>query len=330
LTGHPVEPWFLDRLRAARKPILMTHVDPDADGLGSQVAFFEAARAVGVDALIINDDPIPRRFAWVDPAACVADYDQRSADLEGADLGLIFDAHDVSRAGRPAQMLQQAGVEILVVDHHPVPEGRDVSGLVAVDFSSTGELCYRLLETLGWPVSSRAAHALYGAISFDTGSFRFLRNQPETLRVAAELIERGIDTNPIQEALFASRPLAETHLLGRILSHIEISAGGRVASVTVEPAMLRDLDVPPDASGEAIPMVIGIEGVLVAAMFKPGRKPGQWKVSLRSKTEAKIGHIAIALGGGGHDHAAGATIEGDIEVLRPQILAQLAAVVGEA
>ncbi|MCO4762217.1 MAG: DHH family phosphoesterase [Myxococcales bacterium] len=330
LTKTPFEPWFIERLQAARKIALMTHVDPDADGLGSQVAFCLAARQAGVDVVIVNEDPCPERYAWIDPRNVVQRFEDGVSSLDGVDLGLIFDAHEISRARRPAEALRAAGVDVWVVDHHAVAPHTEVTGCVATDFSSTGELCFRLLERLGWALDADAALGIYGAMSFDTGSFRFLRNQPNTMRVAAALLDTGLDANPIQEALWASRPFDETVLLGRICSQIQVSDDGSVAWAVVPEEMLEGLAVGRDAIGEAMPMVIGIAGVQAAAMFKPGRAPGQWKVSLRSKTAVTIGHIAQGRGGGGHAHAAGCSVQGDLDGHVQAVIGEMLAATAKA
>ena len=306
----------------------MTHIDPDADGIGSQIAFAHAARRAGVDVRIVNNDPLPAAYAWLDDQAQVQHWGARGDALAGADLGLIFDASEDSRAGAPARALRAAGVDIFVLDHHPVNDGAKAVGAVDPSFSSTGEFCYRLLQALGWPIDAVVARGLYAAMSFDTGSFRFLRNQSNTLRVAAELLDTGLDADPIHEALFASRPAAETLLLGRILARLQFAAAGKVAWVTVPAELFADLGLPAGATGEAMPLVIGIEGVMAAAMFKPGRAPGEWKLSLRSKKAARIGHIARQHGGGGHDHAAGATLKGSLQEVSAPVIAALEAAVG--
>ncbi|MSP91009.1 MAG: hypothetical protein EXR79_04270 [Myxococcales bacterium] len=327
VTGFPFEPWLLDRLAGAGRVALMTHVGPDADGLGSQLAFCQGARAAGIDAFIVNEDPLPPRYAWLDPDGLVGHFERDQGRLSEATLGLVFDAHEVERVQRPATWLRQHGTDVWVIDHHAVRPGSDVTGCVATGFSSSGELTYRLLRALGWPVDVGAARCLYAAISFDTGSFRFLRNDPNTLRVAAELIETGLDTNPIQEALWASRSRGELTLLGRVLAKVQYAAQGRVAWAALEPDITDGLDVAHDAVGESIPFLVGTEGVLVAVLLKPGRAPGEWKLSMRSKTAVRIGHIAQELGGGGHAHAAGATLHGDLDTWTRDIVARVVAAV---
>lgn len=327
LSGYPFAPWFLQKLQDTERFVLSTHVGPDADGLGSQLAFVRAARAAGKSAVVVNEDELPRRSAWLDPHHDLGFFERDAAKLQGAQLGLLFDTHEVDRAGRPAQALVAAGVPVWVVDHHAVKPDLDVQGVVATEFSSSGELVYRLIRALGWPVDAIAAQALYSAISFDTGSFRFLRNNPETLRVAAELLETGFDANLVQEALFASRSRDETVLLGRVLGAMRFAGHGKIAWGLFGPEVTEDLDVDKDAIGETIPHYIGQEGVLVAMHLKPGRAPGEWKLSLRSKSAVTIGHVAAKFGGGGHAHAAGATLHGEGRALAAEILALLEPVV---
>ncbi len=323
LSGVPFEPWLLARIQASRHILLSTHQGPDADGLGSQLAFVRAARATGRTALVVNEDPLPKRHAWLDPDGDIGHFDRDAAQLLGADFGLLFDTHEVERAGRPAQALRRQGVDVWVVDHHAVKPDLDLQGCVATEFSSSGELVFRLLKALGWPIDAIAARALYAAMSFDTGSFRFLRNQSETLRVAAELLDTGFDANPVQEALFASRTRDETLLLGRVLAQMQFAGRDRIAWAAIGPEIGAGLNLESDAIGETIPHFVGIEGVLIAMQLKPGRNAGEWKLSLRSKAAVKIGHVAQHFGGGGHEHAAGATLTGDKDQLAAQVLAML-------
>ena len=323
LSGVPFAPWLLEKISAARHIVLSTHIGPDADGLGSQLAFVRAARASGRKAMVVNEDSLPKRYAWLDPDRDIGDFDHDAARLQGADFALLFDTHEVDRAGRPAQALRQMGVDVWVVDHHAVRPDLELQGCVATEFSSSGELVYRLLRALDWPIDAVAARALYAAMSFDTGSFRFLRNQSNTLRVAADLLDTGFDANPVQEALFASRTRDETLLLGRVLGQMQFAADGRIAWAALGPEIGDGLNLENDAIGETIPHFVGIDGVLVAMQLKPGRKHSEWKLSLRSKAAVKIGHVAQHFGGGGHDHAAGATLIGEKDQLAAEVLVML-------
>lgn len=326
LSEYPFEPWFLEHLRSVQTFCLMTHVSPDADGLGAQLGFARAAQLAGKRAFIVNEDPCPPRYSWMDPGQLIADFDHAAGLLAQAELGMIFDAHEVDRAMRPARRMGELGKPLWVVDHHPADPALDLQGVISAKFSSSGELVYRLIRALGWPIDADVAAPLYAAMSFDTGSFRFLRNQSDTLRVAADLLDTGLDTNPIQEALFASRPRAEVELLGRALRELRFAGRGRIAWAVLGDEVTAGLDLAVDALGEMIPTFIGIDGVLVALIVKPGRKPGEWKLSFRSKTAVRIGSVARDIGGGGHEHAAGATLQGDPHAIAADIVSRLEAV----
>lgn len=323
LSGFPFESWLLEGIQRAERLVLMTHVGPDADGLGAQLAFARAAELAGKQVHIVNEDPCPARYGWLDPQRRIGSYADHADRLESADMALIFDANEVERALRPARRAVELGVPLWVVDHHPCSPDLQVQGVIAVDFTSSGELVWQLVKALGWPVDAEVAASVYAAISFDTGSFRFLRNQARTFEVAAELLKTGMDANPIQEALFASRPRGELLLLGRIIDQVRFAGQGRIAWALLTEEVTAGLDVAEDALGEVIPTLIGIDGVLIAAMVKPGREAGEWKISLRSKAAVKVGYVMRALGGGGHDHAAGATLTGEPLPQLQQVLAQL-------
>lgn len=323
LSDFPFEPWLLEGLRRAERLVLMTHVGPDADGLGAQLAFARAAELAGKQVHIVNEDPCPARYGWLDPRRRIGCYSDGAEWLQQADMALIFDANEVERAQRPARRAVELGLPLWVIDHHPCAAELQVQGLIAVDFSSSGELVWHLVKALGWPVDAEVAAAVYAAISFDTGSFRFVRNQARTFEVAAELLRTGMDANPIQEALFASRPRAELLLLGRVIDQVRFAGSGRIAWALLTEGITAGLEVADDALGEVIPTLIGIDGVLIAAMIKPGRQPGEWKISLRSKAAVKVGYVMRALGGGGHDHAAGATLYGEPLPQLLQVVAEL-------
>ena len=327
LSGYPFAPWFLDHLRQVRHFALMTHVGPDADGLGSQLAFARSAQLAGRHVRIVNEDPCPPRYAWIDPQRLIGDFDGAAGELQHAELGLVFDAHEIDRAARPARKMRELGKPVWVVDHHPPAPTAEVTGCIAAEFSSSGELVYQLLRALDWPIDATVAAPLYAAMSFDTGSFRYLRNNPDTLRVAADLVQTGVDTNPINEALFSSKPRAEVELLGRVITATHFADHGRIAWTVVGPELTDGLELANDAVGETISTLIAIEGVLVALQIKPGRQPGEWKMSLRSKAAVKIGHIARDIGGGGHDHAAGATLDGNPHEWARKFLQQIEAAI---
>lgn len=302
----------VERLRAAGRVVLTTHKGPDADGLGTQVALARALRAQGVDARIINGDALPARLHFLDPERSITRWrevpDGLSA-LDAADLIVLVDVADIERTGDMEQPLRARAHKVIALDHH-LEDARGVGGIIDPDVSSCGELGWRLIWWLGGAVDPVAASALYTAISYDTGSFRWLRNQSETLRVAAELIDRGADAAAIQEALWGARPRDHARLVARATEAATWEAGGRLGWVMIDKHLTHGLAVDREAYREVIANLLGVDGALVAATFQvEGQGRATVRISLRSKLAVEVVEVARRFGGGGHAHACGATVE---------------------
>lgn len=313
---HPAAPAgaapALERLRAARRLVLTTHRGPDPDGLATQVAVARALRARGVDVRVVNGDPLPPRLAFLDPDGLIERW--RDVDgpalLDAADAVVLVDVADIDRTGDLEKPLEARRDKVLALDHH-LPEARSVGGVVDPDVSSCGELGWRLLGWLGAPIDAGTATALYTAITYDTSSFRWLRNQPGTLRVAAELIAAGADAGAIQEALWGARPKDHARLVARAVEAAQWECDGRLAWVVIDDELTRDLTVDREAYREVIGTLLGIDGVVVAASFQvEGKRRSTVRLSLRSKLSTPVVSVARRHGGGGHAHACGATVTG--------------------
>lgn len=308
----PPDPQQLERLRGARRVVLSTHKGPDADGLGTQVALARALRALGVDVRIINSDALPGRLSFMDPEGSITRWRELPdgpAALDDADLIVIVDVADIERTGDMEQALRERAHKVMALDHH-LDDGSGCIGIVDPDVSSCGELAWRLMGWLGAPIDEITAAALYTSISYDTGSFRWLRNQPQTLRVAADLIERGADAAAIQESLWGARPRDHARLIARATEAAHWEADGRLGWVIIDNHLKRGLTVDREAYREVISHLLGIDGALVAATFQvEGKGTARVRMSLRSKRAVEVVEVARRYGGGGHAHACGATAE---------------------
>lgn len=303
----------LERLKAARRLVLSTHKGPDPDGLATQVALARALRARGVDVRVINGDGLPSRLAFLDPDGLLErwrDVPDATALLDDADLILLVDVADIERTGDLEGPLAVRRHKVVALDHH-LPEAGSVGGVIDPDVSSSGELGWRLLSWLGAPIDAAVATALYTAITYDTASFRWLRNQPGTLRVAADLIGLGADAGAIQESLWGARPRDHARLVARAIEGAQWGCDGRLVWVMFDEPMTRGLSVDREAYREVIGNLLGIDGVLVAATFQvEGKGRATVRFSLRSKLSTPVVAVARRYGGGGHAHACGATVRG--------------------
>ena len=301
----------LQRLLAARRVVLTTHVHADGDGSGSEAAVAAWLESRGADVAIVNPTPFPDAFRFVlHRQDVVADLGTPQAEeaLAGADLFLVLDTAEPPRLGELAARLPRE--RTVVVDHHPA--GAEVVGETAVQDPSaaaTGELVYDLVRLAGDEVPPAAALGAYVALVSDTGSFRYSNTTPRVHAVAAELLGRGIDPEIVYRRLFATAPLRRLELLREALGTLHTDAGAALAWMVVPGETAARLGATGEDFDGLIEHVRSIEGTEVALLFRE-TPDGKTKVSFRSNGAADVNRMARAFGGGGHVKAAGALIDG--------------------
>jgi phosphoesterase RecJ-like protein len=316
-----VHDWDLSTFERARTVVLTTHVHPDGDGLGSALALKRGLERLGKDVRILLQDVMPVRYRFMDHAGAIEVADLSLASwIRDADLFAVLDTNDVHRVGTPFAM--RAGQPVCVIDHHQGVPSEGTHLICDPDASSTGEIIYRILKKLGVEIDVTIAEPIYASILYDTGSFRYIRNRAQTLRVAAELLEAGVDAAHLQENIFSNKPKDLPLLLGRAMKAMKYEASDRIAWTIVPEEMVADLDLDPEALRELISFMISLEGVMVAVVLKQ-RDASTYKLSVRSKEDVDIFPVAQSRGGGGHIHAAGATIQGEPQTLIAEIVSEL-------
>ncbi len=312
------------RLLESDGVMLTTHAAPDGDGIGSELALYDALRGLQRAVCVVHEGQVPPRFLFLPRASDALDWptlpaEQREQLLRDVSLALVVDTHDWSMLGTLGTALQCAGTPTLFVDHHPVTRAPDPSIYCDPDATSAGEICWRLLACLGAPISPAAATCLYAAIAYDTNSFKYLRGRLETHRAAAELIGLGADTDAIYRHVFASSSRGKVEFLGELLRRFQCAEQGRVAWAAIPRDLVARTAVTRDDLRDAITVLLEIEGVELAITFHE-HDDGSYKVSLRSKGRFPVSRVARRLGGGGHLFAAGACAPGPLETLTPHVL----------
>ncbi|MGZ5280301.1 MAG: DHH family phosphoesterase [Pseudobdellovibrionaceae bacterium] len=320
-----------DRIRSAKSIVLSTHRQCDGDGLGAQLAIFHALKAAGVEVQIINVDPTPKKYRFLQPDRWIQYFENDSKLPAKMDLGLIFDTND-ERLVEPLYLpLKAVCTTIAFVDHHPVLKrgpSPTKESWIDVTSASTGEMSYRLIKEIGLPINREVARALYTSITFDTQLYRFVRNSPMSHRIAAEMMEHGIDTEEIHRHLFGNQTVQKMAFLARALGQIEYFADGKLAILRLNDADLFHYNLEPDDSRDVIDMLMNIETLEAAALFREDSVDA-YKISLRSKGKIEVLSVAEGLGGGGHAHAAGAFVKAPYEGLKEKVVNELTALLDE-
>lgn len=293
-----------------QKFILTTHINPDGDGLGSEIALAEYLKSAGKQATIINKSPMANNYKFLDPFHEILVYEEAKHQqlLEEAEVFLILDISDWARLKEVGTFIKEASSRKICIDHHHCPYQFTELDMIDSKVSSTGELVFDLLEELGATVNQRIADAIYTCILTDTGSFRFSNTTPRAHQIAAELIEFGVNSRKIYESVYEQNSSAKMRLLGMILQKLSFDCSGTLAWFNITQKMLEQTGASSwDTEGFA-DFPRSIEGVEVSLMFTE-IEPNRTKVSFRSKGRIVVNSLAMKLGGGGHEFASGALLE---------------------
>lgn len=306
-------------LQPGQRVVLTTHVNADGDGVGSEVALWHLLTARGLTVSIVNPTPIPERFDFMMPegADCTA---QGMREVGRADVIVVLDISDLGRLGDLAQAVRQRGVPTVCIDHHVSPGTLpDGPRFVAPDASATAELIHDFAVTVGWELVPEAASAIYVGILGDTGGFRFANTTPRILRVAASLLERGVDPEAVYEQVYANAPEGRIRLTAEVLETLVVEPEAGLAWVTVPPGALERHGATVDDLDGITEFPRSIAGVRLALMFRPLAN-GRIKMSFRSIGAVDVAKLAQQFGGGGHVKAAGASLEGSMAEVQERVL----------
>jgi phosphoesterase RecJ-like protein len=304
----------------SRYVVLTTHVNADGDGVGSEVGLLHLLRARGVTTVIANPTPIPERFHFLLPPG--ADKSDRAVkEIERADLIVVLDIGDLGRVGDLGRRVTARGVPVACIDHHVSPGSLPAGPrLIDPQATATAELVYDFATAVGWTIEPACARALYVGILTDTGGFRFSNTTPRALRVAAELLESGVEPESIYEQVYASAPEGRVRLLAEVLQTLVVESELGLAWVTVPPGSLERYHADPDDLDGIVEFARSVAGTRLALLFRQLAN-GRVKVSLRSRGAVDVAVLAQRFGGGGHVKAAGASLEGSMGDVQTQFLA---------
>ena len=294
-------------LRGAKRIAVLSHVRPDGDALGSQLALGISLRQLGKDVAIWNEDGMLEKYSFMPCAELLV---RPPAEPEDFDLGVALDTAVQNRLG-----IAFAAVRAptwINIDHHPTnPRYGDLNYIDATA-PATGQILYELLAMQDLPMNSEIAENLFVAISTDTGSFQYSNTTARTFEIGAELVKCGVNVGRVSQLLYENYPRRRVELLRELLGTMHFEANGQVASFSLPLAVARDLGVEPEDNEGLIDHLRAIRGVVVAIFFEE-LLDGKVRVSMRSKSEAvDVAAIAQRFGGGGHTLAAGARVRGTL------------------
>jgi len=292
-----------EAIRDSQRLVLACHVNPDGDALGSLLGLALALKPLGKDITCLSEDGVPDILRFLPGTELIA----RSTDIPVFDLALVVDSGDLSRVGESVRPMVSRARQAVNIDHHVVAGSFGDIRVVDSGAASTAEIVYELLQTLGIALTPEIATCLFTGIITDTGSFRFQNVTPNTLRVAARLLEAGAPPAQISENVFENKTFAGTRLLGHALSSLSQSPDGRIVWAHITAEDFRNLRASDAETEGIVNYVRGVRGAEVGILFRE-MDTGRIRVSLRSRESVNVAEIAQEFGGGGHRMASGCTL----------------------
>ncbi len=301
-----------DLIAASRTFIVASHIAPDGDAIGCELAIYSVLKRLGKTVKVVSEDGVPDNFAFLEGSGEIV----RSSG-ETADVAIVVDAAGLDRIGGVCEVVAGCA-EIVNIDHHRSNSSFGTMNLVDTTAGATAEIVFGLLDMLAGPLTAGEAEALFSGIMTDTGCFRFPTTSSRTLRIAAELLELGAKPYHLASEIFWNKSVSGMKLLSAALATIETTDEGRVATMDITKAMMIDSGADHlDTEGFAnYPRLIS--GVLVGVLLRE-LDEGNFRVSLRSKESVDVNEIAHAFGGGGHQTAAGFRIKGGLGRIKERI-----------
>ncbi len=296
----------------------MSHHNPDGDAIGSTIALGLALRAQGKQVRLFNQDAVPQRYAFLEGAELVEVLPP--AFPQDITLLIVVDSGDIKRLGDAGEAFASAAPLLVNIDHHGTNSCYGALNVVEGEAAACGCVLYRIFRELGWELTLPMATALYAAISTDTGSFQYSSTTAEVMRMAAGLIELGVEVGETCRQLYQEISPEAIRVQREVLNNMSLLAGGAVACYAMSAACKAELAVGQEATKDLVDIIRVIRGVKVAAIFEEV-ECGRVRISLRSKdARFSVAQVALAFGGGGHAMAAGIRMRGTLAEVQQAVL----------
>ncbi|MDP2981246.1 MAG: bifunctional oligoribonuclease/PAP phosphatase NrnA [Candidatus Omnitrophota bacterium] len=303
-------------IKKFNKFLITSHINPEGDAIGSQIAMACLLRKLGKESVMLDDSPVPALLRFMKGSEDISKEMPRDFNFQAV---IILDSPDLARIGRANDYIKKDSV-IINIDHHISNVNFGKYNWVEPDFSSAGEMVYDLFKAFKIKVDLDEAIALYTAIMTDTGSFRYSNTVSKTHRIAAELVDIGVKPYEMHTKIYEASSIQDTNLLGEALQTMKLTEDGKIAWLWVTKEMLKKTKASLEGTEGIINFARSIDGVEIAILFRETGTEEKVKVSFRSKGKVDVNKLAGSFGGGGHPTASGCSVFGKLEEVEKKVL----------
>jgi phosphoesterase RecJ-like protein len=316
-TARPLEPQWqqaADAIAGAQSILLVSHIAPDGDAVGSLLGMAGPLRDRGKRVTAAIDDGVPPELRFIPHSDIV-----RSAVDSGAfDLMITLDASDLERVGDNGAYGMANSRQVINLDHHPTNTRYGDIHLIVPEAVAAVEIVYDFLAHLGWRIAPSAAHALLTGLVTDTQGFRISATNGRTLAIAQDLMSKGVSLSQIMAQTLNRRSFNEVELWKVALPSVRLKDG--LIYATIRQGDLRQVGLRKAGDGGLVSYLVTVDQAKISIVFKelPEEKV---EVGFRAKPGFDVASLAFRLGGGGHTLASGCTLDGTVEQVEATVLA---------
>lgn len=294
--------------------IVVSHVDPEGDAIGTSLALYHILKNLGKKVCVYNESGVPKILKFLPGSN---ELISEISSVNEFDCIFVVDCGDLGRIGSLKNKLEK--LKIINIDHHSTNDYFGDLNFVDKTASAAGEVLFDIIKALNIPINYDIAVNLYTAIVVDTGSFRYASTSSKSFKIAAELLQAGVDPWFVSMNIYENYPYERMKLLGDVLSTLTLHLDSKVAFMLVTKDMLKKYNASVDITEGFVNFGRAIEGVELSIIFKETDNES-FKLSMRSKGKIDVSMIAKSLGGGGHKNAAGCKINGTYEEAKKKVL----------
>jgi phosphoesterase RecJ-like protein len=323
---------FRDLIGRNGRFAITTHMNPDGDAIGSEIAMARFLASRGATFRIVNQEPTPGNLTYLEEGLFrVEDYDPARHDpvFDRTDLILLLDNSAPDRLGRMEDLLRRLASKVFCIDHHATAGTPWSHNILDEKTCATSVMVFDLTRAMGFLPDRDAAEAIYAGLSTDTGFFRFNSTSPRAHEIAADLLRAGVQPARAYQEVFERNSPAYTKLLGQALAGLRLDANGALVSTKITRAMEVACEADGVDTSEMTTPLLAVDGVRIALLFREMHS-GRVKVSLRSKGNVDVYRLATEFGGGGHRNASGIVTAGTVDEVAEKVIARAKAVLGES
>ncbi len=300
--------------------MVVSHIDPDGDALGTQLAVGQYLRDLGKRVYLLRDSAIPDKYLFLSGIREIVEASSLPDRLP-IDTAIVLECPTPDRIGKGTRFMNE-NVKVISIDHHHDSAEFGTVNWIDTSASSVGEMAADYFQEVGYQPSHDVATHLYTAILTDTGRFRYQCTTGHTMRVAANLIEFGADQRQVCDNVYYNLKPTTLKLIGKVLNGVEFHGFGRICLLTLTKEMYTSSGAEEFESDGIVDFTMSNKGVIVGVLLKDALN-GSTKISLRSSDGINVSEIAAEYGGGGHFNAAGCMIAKPISQVKQEILTRL-------